>query len=94
VVWLSLLGEYLLMVRFLGIPFDLVQGVIALTLAQLAFLVPLPGGLGALEASQVLAMQLFGLSPALGLSLSLLIRARDVIFGGAGLILAAWLARG
>ena len=93
-VWLSLLGEYLLMVRFLDIPFDLVQAVIALTLAQLAFLVPLPGGLGALEASQVLAMQLFGFSPALGLSLSLLIRARDVLFGGAGLFLAAWLARG
>ncbi len=93
-VWLSLLGEYLLMAHFLRIPFGLERGVIALTLAMLAFLIPLPGGLGALEASQVLAMQLFGLDPALGLSLSLLMRARDVIFGGVGLALGGWLARG
>lgn len=92
-VWLAVLAEYLLMARFLGIPLNLSRGMIALTLAQFAFLMPLPGGLGALEASQVLAMQLLGFNPALGLSISLLIRARDVLFGGAGLVLGGWLAR-
>jgi hypothetical protein len=46
-----------------------------------------------LEASQVLAMTALGFSPALGLSASLLIRARDISLGGLGLLWAAVLTR-
>jgi uncharacterized membrane protein YbhN (UPF0104 family) len=46
---------------------------------------PLPGGVGLLEASQALTMQAFGYSSALGISLSLLIRARDLVVGIFGL---------
>jgi len=35
-----------------------------------------------------------GLDPAMGLSLSLLIRAREVLFGLAGLLWGAWLIGG
>jgi uncharacterized membrane protein YbhN (UPF0104 family) len=87
-IWLGLLWEYQIMARFVGLSLDLSQVILALTLARLAFLVPLPGGLGALEASQVLAMQLLGFSPAFGISLCLIIRARDLVIGGAGL--SAW----
>jgi hypothetical protein len=41
--------------------------------------------LGTLEASQLLAFAAIGLNPAIGVSLSLLIRARDVLLGGLGL---------
>jgi uncharacterized membrane protein YbhN (UPF0104 family) len=58
---------------------------VALTVARLAILFPLPGGLGVLEASQVFAMSTLGLEPAIGLSAALLIRLRDVLLGGAGL---------
>jgi uncharacterized membrane protein YbhN (UPF0104 family) len=61
------------------------QTIIVLTAARLAFLSPSPGGLGTLEASQVLAMQVLGVDPALGISMSLLIRARDITFGGLGI---------
>jgi uncharacterized membrane protein YbhN (UPF0104 family) len=60
------------------------QTVSALTAARLAFLTPLPSGLGALEASQVLAMQALGLEPTFGISISLLIRLRDILFGMVG----------
>lgn len=93
-IWLILLGEYLLMLRFLGVPLNPLDGMIALTLAHVTFAVPVPGGLGALEAGQVLAMQMFGLNPVLGLSLSLLMRARDVMFGAVGLLLGGWMAKG
>jgi uncharacterized protein (TIRG00374 family) len=89
-VGLGLLGEFALMLWFVGLPLNLAQVILALTLARLAFLVPLPGGLGALEASQVLSMKLLGFSPALGISLCLIIRARDLILGGTGLGLWAW----
>ena len=63
-----------------------------MTATRLAFLTPLPGGLGALEAGQVLAMQTIGLDPALGISVSLLIRARDLAFGLAGMGIGARLS--
>jgi uncharacterized membrane protein YbhN (UPF0104 family) len=66
---------------------------IALTAVRIAFLLPMPAGLGMLEAGQVLAMGLIGVNPALGVSLSLLIRIRDVIFGGLGLWLGGVLSR-
>jgi uncharacterized protein (TIRG00374 family) len=92
-IWAGLLWEYMLMMQFMGLVLNLPQVILALTLARLAFLVPLPGGLGALEASQVLAMQLLGLSPALGISLCLIIRARDLILGAAGLGMWGWTSR-
>jgi uncharacterized protein (TIRG00374 family) len=91
--WLLILAEYWLSLRFLGQPLTLLQTISVLTAARLAFLLPLPGGLGALEASQVLAMQALGLNPALGIGASLLIRARDLSFGALGLALAAVYAR-
>jgi len=92
-VWLLMLAEYWLVLQFLGIPLNLPQSIAALTAARIAFLTPLPGGIGALEASQVIALQALGFPPAAGLSLALLIRARDVTFGAAGLWLAGTLTR-
>ena len=83
--WGLLLGEYWLMLQLLGADLDLVQAMIALTVARLAILLPLPGGLGVLEAGQVLALGMLGVEPATGLSVALLIRVRDVVLGGLGL---------
>ena len=73
------------MLRVLGLNLTPVQTISVLTAARIAYLLPLPAGLGTLEASQVLALGALGLNPALGISLSLLIRARDVALGGFGL---------
>jgi len=80
--------EYVLMVEFLGVRLGAVQVFAALTAMQLAFLMPLPGGLGALEASQVFALGVFGQPAAVAISLTLLMRARDILNGGLGLLLA------
>ncbi len=87
--WLAMILEYWLMAEFLGIHLNVVEMIMALTAARLAFLTPLPGALGALEASQAYAMQILGLDPLAGLSLGLLIRARDVALGCIGLGLGA-----
>jgi len=83
--WGVAIFEFWLCLRFLGVPANLEETVSAMTAARLSLLMPLPGGLGALEAGQALAAQLLGWSPALGIALSLVIRARDVIFALAGL---------
>ena len=80
--------EYYLMVSFLGMNISVVQIFAALTAMQIAFLMPLPGGLGALEASQVFALGAFGQPASAAISLTLLMRARDILNGGIGLLLA------
>ncbi len=85
VSWVAILGEYWLMLRVLGLNLTLIQAISTLTAARIAILLPLPGGLGTLEASQVLALGALGLNPAAGIGLSLLIRVRDVALGGLGL---------
>ncbi|MFN2152323.1 MAG: lysylphosphatidylglycerol synthase transmembrane domain-containing protein [Anaerolineales bacterium] len=88
-VWVGMVFEYWLLGQFFGLQLSLAQAVSALTSARLAILTPLPGGLGALEASQVLAFQMLGFEPAFGISISLLIRLRDLLFGVIGLLGAA-----
>ena len=85
VSWVALIGEYWLMVHFLGVDLTLPQLVVSLTAARIAILLLLPAGLGALEASQALAFGALGLDPAVGISASLLIRARDTLLGTLGL---------
>jgi uncharacterized protein (TIRG00374 family) len=93
-VWVGMVFEYWLLGQFFGLQLSLAQAVSALTAARLAILTPLPGGLGALEASQVIAFQMLGFEPAFGISISLLIRLRDLLFGVTGLFGAAFLFQG
>jgi uncharacterized protein (TIRG00374 family) len=85
--------EYALITTFLGAPLSFAQNLAGLTSVMLAFILPLPGGLGALEASQVYALTAMGYAPAIGISVSLLIRARDLMNAGLGLLLAGKLIR-
>ena len=88
-----MLIEYWLALRFLGVNLNLVETVTALTAARISFLFPLPGGLGLLETSQVLVMLALGYPRALGVSLSLLMRGRDIILGLAALVIGLILSR-
>lgn len=83
--WAGIICEYWLMIHFLGVDLTLQQLVAALTAARISILLFLPAGLGALEASQAIAFGVLGLDPAVGISASLLIRARDSLLGLAGL---------
>ena len=60
----------------------------SLTLFLILTRLPLPGGLGALEASQVFALGAFGISAASAISVTFLIRGRDLLIGGLGLLFA------
>jgi uncharacterized protein (TIRG00374 family) len=85
----GMVTEYALITSFLGINLHGWQTLAAWTTSWLAFLVPLPGGLGALEASQVFTLGAFDISAALAIGVTLLIRARDLLIGGLGLLLAS-----
>jgi uncharacterized membrane protein YbhN (UPF0104 family) len=81
--------EYGLITSFLGMQLGAWQIMAGWTAGWLSFLIPLPGALGALEGSQIIALGSFGIPRAAALGAALLLRARDLLFGGAGLLLAA-----
>jgi uncharacterized protein (TIRG00374 family) len=85
----GMVTEYALITSFLGINLHGWQTLAAWTTSWLAFLVPLPGGLGALEASQVFTLGAFEITAALAIGVTLVIRARDLLIGGLGLAFAS-----
>ncbi len=89
----GMVAEYFLMITFLEIHLPFWSTVSAWAWGWLSFLVPLPGGLGTLEASQVFALGFFGILPASAISVVLLMRGRDILIGGLGVLLAGNAAR-
>lgn len=83
--WAVLLVEYWLLALFLGVTLSASQLLVGLAAARIAYLLLFPAGLGVLEAGQVSAVRAMGFPAALGLSLSLVIRFRDVVVASAGL---------
>jgi len=84
----GMLVDYALMASFLNIQLPFWKMIAGWMMGWISLLMPLPGGLGALEASQVFTLGKFGFSAATALSLTLLMRGRDIFIGGLGLILA------
>lgn len=92
-VWSVQIFEIWLTLLFLGLNLTAIELTLVVVAGRIALFAPTPGALGALEASYILAMQSLGYAAAYGLSLGLLIRARDILFGLVGLLLAG-LGRG
>ena len=88
----GMLTEFFLITTFLQVDLSLSQTIAAWTAGWLAFLVPVPAGLGALEASQVFAFGVFGISAASAISVAFWMRGRDLLIGGLGLLFAGRLA--
>jgi uncharacterized protein (TIRG00374 family) len=85
----AMVADYALMASFMGIHLTFWKTVAGWIIGWLSLLMPLPGGLGAMEASQVFILGRFGYSAATALSLALLQRGRDILIGGLGLLLAS-----
>jgi uncharacterized protein (TIRG00374 family) len=85
----GMVSEFALIANFLDIRLPFWQTVAAWTAGWLSLLAPLPGGLGALEASQVFALGAFGISAAAAIGVALVMRARDLLIGGLGLLFAS-----
>lgn len=90
-VWGLMTVEYWLSFEFLGLTLTFPKVIFTLVAARIAFLLPMPGGLGTLEASQVLAIRALQFDPVYAIGVLLLARARDLLLAGIGMGLAlAW----
>jgi len=81
--------EYGFITSFLELGLSFWQNVSAWSAGWLSFLFPTPAGLGALEASQVFALGMFGVTAGTAIVVALVMRARDLLFAGTGLLIAA-----
>ncbi|MEM7798226.1 MAG: lysylphosphatidylglycerol synthase transmembrane domain-containing protein [Chloroflexota bacterium] len=86
--WLLFATEYLLTATFLGLPITPLTGILLISAFRLAFLMPVPGGIGTIEASQIWVLSGLGFAAAteIGFSLSLIIRVRDILIALVGLV--------
>ncbi len=83
--WFGVFVEFWLMSAFLGFPLSFGHLTAVVVVARLAFLTPLPAGIGVLESALPWMTATLGLGSALGISLCLIIRFRDLVFSLAGL---------
>ncbi|MBA3064176.1 flippase-like domain-containing protein, partial [Candidatus Woesearchaeota archaeon] len=84
-VWILMFFEYKLALLLLGYNASFVAIFIVLSLVGLAYIIPVPAALGALEFGQSSASAILRVSKGIGLALSIIIRGRDMIWVFLGL---------
>ena len=86
--WIGVFAESWLFCYLFGYSLTIGQLAAVVVAMRLAFLTPLPAGVGALEIALGWVTTTLGLGPALGIGVCLVVRARDLLFGLAGMVLS------
>lgn len=77
--WVGLLGELYLILHFVGVDLNLHRFLIILVAMRMALLLPMPGGVGTLEAAVLWSFHMLSLPAGAALGLIALMRVRDAI---------------
>ena len=77
--WVGIIGEFWLLLSFVDVPLNLATFIFLFTVVRLAFLLPLPGGVGSVEAGLFWAFQSTGLPMSAAAALIILMRLRDIV---------------
>jgi len=83
--WAGLIAELWLLLSFFDLALDFSDFLVVLVSMRLAFLLPLPGGIGTLEAALFWAFQYLSLPAEAAMGLIALMRLRDVLVLAVGL---------
>jgi uncharacterized protein (TIRG00374 family) len=84
--WLLMFGEYKIAGLMVGQNLTIAQSFLIFSFVGMAYIMPVPMGLGTLEASQVSAFSIIGLGAAPGLALSFLVRLKDFLIAIIGIL--------
>ncbi len=86
--WLGMIGELWLLLSYVNVQVDLAGFVLLFTVIRLAFLLPLPGGIGSVEAGLFWSFQALSLPLSAALGLIALMRLRDgvILLTGAAVL--------
>lgn len=91
--WAALIAELVLLLKFVGISIDPAGLVLILVAIRLALLLPIPGGVGTLEASILWSFQSLNLPPSAAIGLIALMRLRDAVVLLSGLACLRWVGK-
>lgn len=83
--WVALLGELWLLLDFFSAQIDIAGFLLIFVAMRLSFLLPLPGGIGTLEAAIFWSCQSLGIATSAALGVIALMRLRDLVVLAAGL---------
>jgi hypothetical protein len=83
--------EYKILLLMLGINASIGVVFMVFSVVGIAFLVPVPMGLGSLEALQAGLFSVLGIGSASGIGLAMITRARDLLWVLTGVILSLYL---
>ena len=76
--WAGMIVEFWFLLGLAQVPFDVTDFILLFTVMRLAFLLPLPGGIGSLEAGLFWSFQALGLPLSMAASTVVLLRVRDL----------------
>ena len=76
--WAGMIVEFWFLLILAQVPFDLTDFILLFTVMRLAFLLPLPGGIGSVEAALFWAFQILGLQLSMAAGVVVLMRVRDL----------------
>ncbi len=85
--WILMFVEYKIAALMVGHNLTPLQIFLVFSFIGIAYMVPVPMGIGSLEASQITAFSLLGISSAAGLALSFLVRLKDLFIAIIGVAL-------
>jgi uncharacterized protein (TIRG00374 family) len=91
--WVILIAELALVLDFVGVSFDPIGLMLILVAMRLALLLPIPGGVGTLEAAIFWSFQSLGLPASAALGAIALMRLRDAFVLLFGLGCLRWVGR-
>lgn len=76
--WAGMIVEFWFLLGLAQVPFDGTDFILLFTVMRLAFLLPLPGGIGSVEAGLFWSFQALGLPLSMAASVVVLMRVRDL----------------
>ncbi|MFT4260951.1 MAG: lysylphosphatidylglycerol synthase transmembrane domain-containing protein [Candidatus Woesearchaeota archaeon] len=85
--WIIMFVEYSVLARIVGQNLEAIQIFLAFSFVGGAYILPIPMGIGALEAGQVSLFSIIQISAAAGLALALIVRLKDTLLSAIGVLI-------
>lgn len=82
--WSATIVEYYILAQFLGVTLTGFQSFLVGTVPLMAYLLPVPGGLGMLEGAQAGMFNLLGYSSSLAFAVVVMVRVKEMFFSSIG----------
>jgi uncharacterized protein (TIRG00374 family) len=82
--WGCIVVEYFCLASFIGLDLGIYKSFLIATIPSISYLLPIPGGLGALEGSQLAMFSMLGQRASVAVAVVVLVRCKEIFFSAIG----------